>query len=543
MCDIHLRRHFPDPNNAYPIPTGYAMATVLSATPGLLKISDAASAAAFTAQLAAANPAQRQAQLLTQLRLLADTRIGGSERLRVLEALRDSVLETQHARSREYWGRPVPFDAETREIFERSIALWRALADAYESLIADMAEAAPELAEHAEIVCYRALRCAGFAMTAHNRAYYAVPAALWEQVHRLYAFAESAEVLSTPVSEVGGASNVNLAYLQIVLTQRANPDSLSLLQMNTVDRALAQWVALAGLSRSAPAAGSDTALAVDLGSTEGARRLKNLKGDNLRHLDLEQVGEKLRQTAITLKTQAPEKLGLGLITRADCEKLMLSLHSNWIAPGTGRVDERKPVSFNVLVSGTLAAMHFNISGKPFAPPDAGLSSRARFEMAGFQRVDGPAIGEASVRSRTLETWTVANQSTSGILGLCRKPSDTTRLTHNQLLGLVAPNGNTYLGFVQRLSVGAEGSAWLGFRLLRVKASAVAARAASNEAAYDRALLLAAGPGGEPPSILVVPGTWAADRVLDVHDGKPQRIRLTALLDSGSNFERASYAPA
>lgn len=520
------------------------MATVLSATPGLLKITNAAATATFVAQLANATPAQRQAQLLTQLRLLPEAHIHGGTRLRILEALRDTVLEAQHARSREYWGKPVPFDADTREIFERSVALWRALADAYETLIADMADSAPDLAEHAEVICYRALRCTGFAMTAYNRAYHTVPPVLWQQLHRLYAFAESADVTATPVSEGTGASNVNLAYLQIVLTQRANPDSLSLLQMNTVDRALAQWVALGRLLRTPPATPSDTTLAVDLASSEGARRLKNLKGDNLRYLDLEQIGDKLRQTAIALKAQSPEKLGLGLLPRGDCEKLMLALHLHWIAPGTGRVDERKPVSFNVLVSGTLAAMHFNISGKPFAPPDGGLSSRARFEMAGFERVDGPApVGEASVRSRTLETWTVSNQSASGILGLCRKPSDTTRLTHNQLLGLVAPNGNTYLGFVQRLSVDAEGTTWLGFRLLRAKASAVAARPSRLDAAYDRALLLAAGPGGEPPSILLPPGTWAGGREIDLHDGKLQHIRLTGLIDSGANFERATFAAA
>ena len=519
------------------------MATVLSATPGLLKISDAAATAAFVAQLGPANPAQRQAQLLTQLRLLADTRIDGNERLRVLETLRDPLLETQHARSREYWGKPVPFDSDTREIFERSISLWRIVADSYESLIADMAEAAPDLAEHAEIICYRALRMAGFAMTAHNRAYHAVPPALWAQVHRLYAFAESAGVTTTPVSEGSGASNVNLAYLQLVLTQRANPESLSLQQMNTVDRALAQWVALAGISRTPPAAKADTALAVALDSSEGARRLKNLSGSDLRYLALEQIGEKLRQTAVALKTHSPERLGLGLIGGAECEKLMLGLHAHWIMPGTGRVDERKTVSFNVLVSGTLAAMHFNISGKPFVPPDAGLSSRERFEMAGFQRVDGPAVGEASIRSRTLETWSVANQSASGILGLCRKPSDTTRLTYNQLLGLLAPNGNTYLGFVQRLSVDGEGTAWLGFRLLRAKAAAAAARPANSDLPYDR-VLLTAGHGGEPASILLPPGTWQDGRVLDLHhDGKPQRIRLTGLLDSGANFERASYTAA
>jgi hypothetical protein len=49
---------------------GYVMATVLSAKQGLLKIADASAARAFIAHLAGATPAQRQAQLLTQLQLL-----------------------------------------------------------------------------------------------------------------------------------------------------------------------------------------------------------------------------------------------------------------------------------------------------------------------------------------------------------------------------------------------------------------------------------------------------------------------------------------
>ena len=520
------------------------MATVLSAKQGLLKIADAAATRAFIAQLANLTPAQRQAQLLTQLQLLTETGVTGTHRLQVLELLRETTLEAQNARNKEYWGQAVPFDDQTREIFTRSVALWHALADAYESLITDMAKASPELAGHAALVCYRALRCTGFTMNAHNRAYHAVPGSVWEQLHRLYVFAESAGVIDTPVSESpDGQSTVNLAYLQIVLTQRANPDSLSLLQMNTVDRALAQWVPLGGISITPAATDANVALGVDLGSTEGARRLKNLRGDNLRYLDLEKIGDKLRQTAVALKSQSPDKLGLGPVSIEVCEKLMFSLNAYWLAPGTGRVDERKAVSFNVLVSGTLAAMHFNISGTPFSPPAAGLNTRARFEMAGFDRVDGPTVGEASMRSRTLETWAVANQSASGILGMCRKPTDSTRLTQNQLLGLVAPNGNTYLGFVQRLSVDTEGMTWLGFRLLRAKAQAVAARIADNQIPYERALLIAGVPGGEAQSIVVLPGTYGPGRVLDLHDGKPRQIRLTALIDSGSNFERASYNAA
>ena len=518
------------------------MATVLSATHGLLKITSPEAAQTFLGQLADLDPALRQAQLLTQLKLLAEAGIEGSARLQILEMLLPTVLEAQHARSRECWGRPVPFDNDTREIFERSVSLWRTLADAYESLIADMAGAAPELAEHAEIICYRALRCTGFAMITHNRAYHEVPGALWEQLHRLYAFAESADVTQLPVTEgASGRSTVNLAYLQTVLTQRANPEALSLLQMMTVDRVLAQWVGLARISAEPVVANRELALAVDLGSSEGTRRIKNLAGTNLRYLDLSGIGDKLRQAAVALKTQSPDKLGLGLVSRELCEKLMMTLNGHWLMPGTARSDERKPMSFNVLISGTLAAMHINISGKPFAPPDAGLSSRARFDMAGFQRVDGP-VGDASVRSRTLEPWAVINQSASGGLGICSKPSSSTQLTHHQLLGLVAPNGNTYIGQVQRLAVDAQGTVLMGLKLLHTKVQAVAARVANNDVAYDRALLLTAGPD-EAPSIILAPGTYTPSRVLDMHDGLPHQIRLTALIDSGANFERVTYTPA
>lgn len=517
------------------------MATVLSAKQGLLKIADVAATRAFIAQLTAAPPAQRQAQLLTQLQLLAETGVAGAARLQALELLRPVLLETQHARSRDYWDRPVPHDNETREIFRRSVAVWCALADAYESLIADIADS-EELAAQAALVCYRAVRCTGFAMTAHNRAYHAVPGALWEQMHRLYAFAESAGVTEIPVRENADASStVQLAYLQTVLTQRANPDALTLLQMNTIGRALAQWLPLCRVSAEPVASNPDLALGVDLGSAEGAHRIRNLKGSQLRYLDLEGLGGKLRETAVQLKTRSPEKIGLGAIAREACEKLMLTLHERWLAPGTGRRDERKPVSFNVKVSPTLASIHLAVSGKPFAPPDAGLNSRARFEMAGFERVDGPAPEDVSA-SREQEVWTVANQSVSGVLGLCRKPAQSARISHNQLLGLIAPNGNSYLGFVQRLNVDAEGLVWVGLRLMRAKAQAIAARIADPQVRYSQALLLPAG-GDEPATVVVSPGTYAPGQRLDIHDGSPRQIRLDTLLDSGSNFERATFSAA
>jgi len=467
--------------------------------------------------------------------------VAGAPRLQVLELLRPVLLETQHVRSRDYWDRPVPFDAETREIFKRSVAVWCALADGYESLIADIADS-EELAVQAALVCYRAMRCAGFAMTAHNRAYHSFPGTLWEQMHRLYAFAESAGVTDTPVRESAEASStVQLAYLQTLLTQRANPDALTLLQMNTIGRALAMWLPLCRITPAPVTSNPELALGIDLASAEGARRIRHLKGSQLRYLDLEGLGSKLRETAVLLKTRSPGKIGLGAIPREACEKLMLALHERWLAPGTGRRDERKPVSFNVKVSPSLASIHLAVSGKPFAPPDAGLNSRARFEMAGFERVDGPAA-EGSSAGREQEVWTVANQSVSGVLGLCRQPAHAARISHNQLLGLIAPNGNSYLGFVQRLNVDAEGLVWVGLRLLRAKAQAIAARVADPQVRYSQALLLPAA-GDEPATVVVSPGTCTPGRLLDINDGSPRQVRIDAMIDSGSNFERATFRAA
>ena len=84
---------------------------------------------------------------------------------------------------------------------------------------------------------------------------------------------------------------------------------------------------------------------------------------------------------------------------------------------------------------------------------------------------------------------------------------------------------------------------MGLKLLRTKVQAVAARVANNNnAAYDRALLLTAG-SDEAPSIILAPGTYTPSRVIDMHDGLPHQIRLTALIDSGANFERVTYTPA
>jgi hypothetical protein len=404
----------------------YAMMSAVTQTPGLLKVSNSTATQKFVEQLKTAAAPQAQAQLLTQLQLLEDSPLAPPARLDVLELLRESILSAQESRLREFAGKPVPFDEETREVFTRTVALWQTTANAYEALITAVAEDSSPLATKADVICYRALRAVHQAFAAYRRAYHEPTPALWQQLHRLYAFAESAQVTSAPFTEKAVAeSTAGLLYLQTVMAQKAQPDAFSQTQMNILDRVLDKWGILGNIATEPPPVQPDKLLTVDLDSDAGAHLGQVDNRSSRRYLLIEPIGEQLRQAALGLKKSSPDKLGLGPVPRDACEKLLLSAYTQWFAPGSGRVDERKPASFNVMVSSTLSAIHYNLSGKPFSSPDTGLSYRAKFDLAGFDRVDGPVVGEASGRSRELETWTVSNQSASGVLGMCRNPNGAT----------------------------------------------------------------------------------------------------------------------
>ena len=143
---------------------------------------------------------------------------------------------------------------------------------------------------------------------------------------------------------------------------------------------------------------------------------------------------------------------------------------------------------------------------------------------------------------------VVNQSASGLLGLCRDPDAGIGITHAQLLGVRAPGDtNTHLGVVQRLVVDGDGAIWVGLRLLPGAPQPASARVTADAkhepapAKIERALLLPADATMKLPATIVLPPTWyRANRAIELHGDKAQSIRLLALADRGTNFERATY---
>ena len=507
-----------------------------------IAFSDLASATAWLARLPRPNALQAHAALTAQVRLLPAAVIAPAAKLEILELLRQPVADVQAEQERATRGASIPLASATHRTWEDLTGLWQAMAVGYDSLIDAMATTAPNLAEHAHLICQRALRYTAAAMTEHWRVYYAVTGALWQQLHRLYVFSENAGVATSTVSDhVGRASAPTTCagtYAHALLLHLAQPEALTREQFDTVDRWLERWEALVGLTLEGLPHSSIPPLAVDVASRKGAGFARDMPSAGVRHLNMETLSRKLRQTVAALKQQTPAQLGLGEVPREACEKLLTLLHVQWCAAGTGRIDERAPTSLKVHISPNLASIHFHISGKPFRQPGGDMTAAERQKQDLLGRTDDAP----SQRSGALETWDIRNQSVSGFLATCRRDGAMNGIAYRQVVGLLAPARKTiYIGIVQRLVLDEAGTIWIGLRIILGTPQAVAVRVIEGTGAYDRGLLLPEDAKHRiPASILLLPGWYQGNRNLAVHAGKQAKIRLQALLDDGPNFERATY---
>jgi hypothetical protein len=468
--------------------------------------------------------------------------------LEVLELMRQPVAAAQSKLAQECRGMPVPLEPRHREVWEKVDGLWRAMAAGYDFLIDAMPTGEPQPATQAQLICQRALRYTALAMFEHWRVHHAVPGALWQQLHRLYVFSENAGIATSTVSDAVGrasaASSCAGSYAHALLMQLAQPDALTGEQMDIVDRWLERWEGVVVLTPAAAPHGSIPALAVDVASRKGAGFAKDMPAAGVRHLNMETLSRTLRQTAAALKQQTPAQLGLGALPRDACEKLLLLMHVQWCAAGTGRVDERAPASLKVMISPSLASMHFHLTGAAFRQPGGDATTADRPQPATPGKVSGPDdTGAASQRSAAFETWAIVNQSLSGYLGICRESDVVTRISHHQLIGLQPPaRKGMHVGIVQRLTVDESGTIWIGLRVILGTPRAAAARGVDGASKFDRVLLMPADAARMiPASVLLLPGWYQANRKLVLHSDKETTIKLQALLDTGPNFERATFS--
>ena len=519
-----------------------------------LQFDDSASCKRWIESLPLTNVQSAQHALTQQIARVRQAGIAPLELLRVLETLREPVGYVQNELARKYTGKALPLETAEAAVWTRVLALWQELIDGYLACRDAHARGDPGLRSHGALIVMRCLRYTSCAMFEHYRIYRQAPAAPWEKLHQLYAFAEHSGFAHAAVADAFGHQEVDAsctaAYCQALLAQLANPFALSGRQLGFLARWIEQWSGLVNLAPQPLPPSAIPALAVDLADRAGpvfAAGIEPLA--SLRYLDLEQLGRTLRQLITLLKQgQTPAQLGLGEDARQPgCESLLMLLYIQWCRAGTGRGEQRDLSAEKAQVCLGMHAAHFYLTGRAFRAPGSGLSRQEEHDMQLFghisERTERMLV---SSQSSAVESWQLLNQSSSGFMCMLREPDARMRIDHNQLVAVRRGTSKLfYLGLVQWLRVEENNELFVGVRLFPGIARAVAMRPAnfnapSGSTGFERGLLLPELPAPATPATLILPTGWyQPGRFVELHGGQKQIAKLVNLLEKGSDFERCT----
>lgn len=516
-----------------------------------LQFTDGADCKRWIEKLPLTNIQQAQRVLTAQCAALNAAEMPALERLKMLEALKESVAFVQSESANGYAGKALPLEAGESAVWAGVIELWEEINHNYQQCLKAYRDGDLAIAPHAPLITMRCLRALGCEMLDYYRVYRRPPGVLWRALHDLYSFAEQHGFTRIRVQDSFAQrdpdSSCAETYAQALLAHLANPYALSTRQLAFMQRWVEKWATLVGLVAQPLPASAMPALAVDLGGSAGIEFASDLEpGPNLRYVDLEQLSKTLRQTITLLKQgQTPAQLGLGEHARQPgCENLLMLLYVQWCRAGAGRGEERQQAEERVGVCFGISAAHFHVSGgRGFRQPGELTSSEKRdLDTYGYiMRTHHEVNGKDENR---FETWQIANQSASGFMCILREPDSQARISHNQLIAVRRTDSKQFqLGMVQWLRLEEDQELCCGVRVFPGTPQAVAVRPSNFSPAasrYERALYLPEVPAAAAPATLILPPGWFQNGAfVEVFSDRKQVAKLLNLLEMGGDFDRCT----
>ena len=518
------------------------------------EFTDAATAKAWLENVPLANVAAAQQQLLTQMQEFNRYATKAVSRLATLEALREAVQFVEIEQARRFTNRALPMADSESAVFGDTVALWDQMRLGYQRCVeAVTAGDEPGMAAQAGLVCQRALAYSGLKMFHYHRAYQQVPPHEWQALHEGYARAEALKV-----AETGGKDYLNrdvndtsprIAYMRALLLGMANPNELSQRQLTFVAFLLERWAEKVDVLKEPPEGEEVAPLVVDLESDICPDR-DGPEAAEPRYLDVKRLAKSLRnRIGLLRKGESPAKLALGEdCVQPSCEQLLVFLYRQWCQVKQPRAAERKRAADPVQAAQSMAAIHYYISGHVFRQPGESkeLTAVQRDQIVAFGRVSTRDEDDYSVvHGFQLEQWQLKDESAQGLKIIRSAANPGKRYSHGQLIGVkTADAKNFMLGQVRWLVQNDAGDLFAGIRLLPGLPAATAVRPTGLNvvgAKYVQAISLTAVAALNAPPSLVVPSGWfKPKRVVEVYVEGHVRVRLTEVLDRGSDYERCAY---
>ncbi|MDH4190170.1 MAG: hypothetical protein OEW21_08200 [Betaproteobacteria bacterium] len=521
---------------------------------------DAASCKRWLQDLPMVNVAQSQHQLQLQLKEFNRFPVAAAKRLATIEAVREAVHFVQIEQAKRFSNRALPMAEAEASVFDRTIALWDEIATGYLHCVEAAAGGETAMQSSAALACQRAITCLGLAMFHFHRAYREVPAQRRRRLHRAYARAEQLKVEETGVKDYLNRdvhdTSPRIAYLRAILMGAASPSELAQRQLTFVAFLLERWASKVDVGRAPVRDPRVPPLLVDLQGADGAVSMSGGaaaqgSGDT-RFLNVSKLAMSLRNRILLLrKGESPARLGLGEdCVQPSCEQLLVLLYNRWCRPKPPQTEEPRLASDPLHVCSDLAAIHFNVSGGAFRPPGGAakreLTSREREELETFGRVvSRDADARAGEKDAQREDWVLESLGTHELRMSRRGAGLGRRYTHGQLVGISASSGRgLMLGQLRWLMCTESGELQAAVKLLHGQCVAMAVRATglgAGSGEYVPALSLTAVHAlNVPPSLILPSGWYKPQRILEVHIESAAQVRLTEVIERGSDFERVVY---
>jgi len=496
-----------------------------------------ASCEKWLAQLQLTNLQPAHSQLLIQLNEFNRYPMRGEDRLETLELLRETISYVQDGYAKKLISKPLPLNDSEMEIFTAIVQLWQALASCYLRCLRIYLSGEKQLSMHGALLCQRCLLYSGLTIFEHLRSSYEFDPVYWHQLHELYVFAETNNLLLTEVSDplntAQPISTCQSIYVKTLLACYARPAELNRQQLQLLDEWLSEWSRTVTLefvfSRSK---GDAQPLAVDLASTNGLRPIQHHEHNaTTRYIAMIPLSKMLRVTSILLQQgQTTKYLKLGKNFKVDdCVDFLTFLHQCWCEDLNTRFGERQPASHETQLCYNLESIY------------AHLSNQSRHNSGAQTEHESPR-----------ETWHLENESILGAR-LTRESITGGRLGYNQLIALQPVDTTTVilgatswvLGTTTWVNVERVGKLKIGVHYLPGAVETIRFTDPDNTDSVNNfpAFLLQAVPALKtPPSLILPRGHFKPGHTIEIKysNAENQPIRLDFCVEHGIDFDRISY---
>ncbi len=538
---------------------------------------DLASCHDWIKRLPLLNPAFAQSQLLEQMRVLNGYTLPGTVRLGMLEALQAPVRFVQGESANLFSGKPLPLAPLEQAAIDITHNLWQEMLLGYLRCLENLLGGDDGLKPQAATICQRALAILADDYADLVRAGRQADTPLWRFAHALYSSAEALGVAQTPVPDTLRETHSDqsttsatdtlrgfrpvtpaMTYVELVLVAAASLHELAPRQQRWVMRWARRWAAKVEVLAEQPNLTPSLPLCVDLDGDEPPSFLPRA-GKGGRWLETSELRKSMKKRLVLLArgdpADTPARLGLGEdCTMPSCGEVLQRLYPRWVKGGVMRRYARHPMSGTCRFVAGVDAVHYYVSGhQNFRPPGSTTSDdlrRQREELAMYGQVTTRFDDLNSVdQGFQLENWTVVedwglfDQSEDGLCLVRPIERLGGRLGIGQLVAVqAAGRGDMQLGVV-RWTQRRNEDLVTGVQLMSGRPQPVAVRRTGVMAAPDKfqpGFILPEPVSGQLASLVLPLGSYKAERIMETWTQiATRRFKLKAILERGSDFERAS----